>query len=399
MTRKNSNYSEPNLMGNYFGADSATYQILDIMRKGMLAGEKRNIPDKLVQQAIAEVQGKMGELDESTYEYADAFNKEIFGRFNKRRVIMLVKGDFMGGKSDPDYMQQEPKREQCYLIPIDLGENPYPLFTSKDPYSTIDERVTEEQTEQFLADNRQYLRGMGFRGFTIDTSRFFNFDSQELKRFATKSGELDMRRLIPLVSELPLYLFANGEIVESGSLVPAAEEYENAAIKFTSYRLKQSLAEKLANRLTFPKGIRNGVGDWVAHRVVFPTEDGVHGLEAFLGANPTIGLSNSKKDSRGLTIEYKGKNDYYKNPKANGFRSMNIFVEIRTPGYKPSIREIQAVHFGQYYRNEININDPAHHRQQEGKREHVSSRKSELKSHYEQILKDIFGKELVTLQI
>ena len=93
------------------------------------------------------------------------------------------------------------------------------------------------------------------------------------------------------------------------------------------------------------------------------------------------------------------KNDYYEEPKANGFKSMNIIVEMRTPGYEPSIREIQTVHFGQYHRNEIDINNPAHHRQQKGRREHVSSRKSELKFYYEGILKEIFGKELITIDI
>ena len=401
MPRENSYSKEPNLMGNYFGAASATYQILEIMRKGMMAGERRNVPEKLVQHSTAEVQGKMGELDESTYESAHALNNEIFGRFNRRRVIMVVKGDFIGGKADLDYMNRESRREEGYLIPIDLGENPYPLFASRDAYSTIDEKVTEEQTRQFLADNRQYLRERGFRGFMIDTSRFFYFDNQELtKRFATKSGELDMQRLIPFVSDLPQYLFVNGKIVESGSVAPTAKEYENAAIKFASYRLKQSLAQKLANMLTFPKGeIRKGISDWVAHRVVFPTEEEVHGLESFLRENPIIGFSNSKKDSRVLKIEYRDKSDYYEKPKANGFRSMNIIVLTYTPGYKPSIREIQAVHFGQYHHNEIDVNNPAHHRQQEGKREHVSSKKSELKFHYEGILKEIFGKELVILEI
>ena len=91
--------------------------------------------------------------------------------------------------------------------------------------------------------------------------------------------------------------------------------------------------------------------------------------------------------------------NYYAKPKGNGFRNMNVAVEVLTKGFGPCVREIQIVHLAQYYPNEIDIHDPRHHRQQKKRREHVSKKKSDLKIYYEGILRQIFEEDRVFIQI
>ena len=386
-------------MESYFVPDSATYKIIEVMRKGILDNKKVGFPDEVIRKARKEVQRKRKELDESAYEFAYSLNNEVFGRFNKGRVVMLVNGRFIGIKEDADYRKSEPDREEGYTIPIDLGTNPHSLFEDIGTYPTIDAKVTEEKTQQFLGENRQYLRGMSMEGFIIDSSRFFYFDDAEVSEgFSTEGGVLDMQRLVPLITELPLYLFANGEIRKSAELIPSAKDYGHIAIRFVSYRLKQSETKKLADKLTYSPGEigeEKVIVDWVAHRLVLREEEDVHAVEDFLRGNPTIGDPRTTYSR----IKHKHTDNYYAEPKPNGFRNMNVSVEVRTKGFKPCVREIQIVDLTQFYPNEINIHDPRHHKQQKKRREHVSKRKSELKIHYEGILQQIFGKDLIFIKI
>jgi hypothetical protein len=181
--------------------------------------------------------------------------------------------------------------------------------------------------------------------------------------------------------------------VRTEKLIPSARSYEKKAVGFVSYRLKQSETQKLVHKLTFPEGRideKERLSDWVAHRIVFETEEELERAEDFFKENPTIG------DSR---IKYKYTKDYYKKPKINLFRSKNVVVEGRTKKYKPCIREVQLMHFPQFHYNYLDPNSPARHKQQKNLRKHISRKKRNSLIIHEGILQRIFEKDRIFIQI
>ncbi|MDP6641891.1 MAG: hypothetical protein QGF74_00725 [Candidatus Nanoarchaeia archaeon] len=381
---------ELNLMSNYFNKNSATFQIVEQMRQEMLTGKRVKILEDIIEKAKIEVHLKRREIDESTYGFAYDLNNKIFGGFIERRVIMLISGVFSG---DKEGLKHSGKNLPC-IIPIDLGTNPHPLFKGQGMYPTIDTKVTHESTLKFLEENRRSLRQDGVGSFAIDSSKFFYFNEKEIsRRFKKKRGEIDMRNLIPVINELPPYLFIDGMFVRTEKLIPSARSYEKKAVGFVSYRLKQSETQKLVHKLTFPEGRideKERLSDWVAHRIVFETEEELERAEDFFKENPTIG------DSR---IKYKYTKDYYKKPKINLFRSKNVVVEGRTKKYKPCIREVQLMHFPQFHYNYLDPNSPARHKQQKNLRKHISRKKRNSLIIHEGILQRIFEKDRIFIQI
>ncbi len=374
---------EPNPMGHFFPDDSATYLAIESMREGFLRGDLRNISPDVRRRARAEVQTKNSALDASTYPFAQALNDHIY-HGARRRVIMLVYGAFHGAEDVES------------IVPIDLGLSPYELFQKRSSHTTIDEYVTYEHMGRFIERHRGNLSKKGAREFEVEKSRFFYFSDSDLAEFAGRDldpyrgGMLleDLVRLVPLIVPTEVHVVLDEVVGE-----PNLGDYMSSAPTHVSYRLKQSLAPKLLDKLGTPKGkIKEGgdpeddsvsdiIVDWVAHRSVVPTIEDVNALEEFLKGNPPI---------QGSQVEFLYTKDYYEHPKANGFRAKNVVVRVRTSGYEPCIREIQIVDRGQNFVNEIKKGMESHS-EHEKKRKIVSKKRRESVTHYGPILDEIFG--------
>lgn len=324
-----------NLMQNYFNPDDATHQVIQGVQQG-----RTRLDAGLISRARNDVQRKSHDLDKSTYPFAEDLARYMFGD-GTRRVIMFVEGVFHG------------KDDLATVIPIDLGNNPHQLFQTPGVNSTIDYKVTFEQTGEYLmrfkGTHGNELAALGAYEFEVGKSRFFYFKQSDLEtifgRHLIKHQTITLEEMALLA---PLIIPS-----ESVMLTEVKAPSQDARTPMhVSYRLKHSLEEKLLNRLIREKyeDKRNVrlIADWVAHRPVLPTRGEVEVLEAFLRTSPTIG--NSK-------IKYLYTNDYYKDEPKKGsgrqFKAKNVIVVVTTDHYEPALREIQIVDAEQYAKNEL----------------------------------------------
>ena len=335
-----------NLLQNYRDIDSLI-NVVGEMQQG-----KTRFNEILLGKARNDAKRNSRKMDESTYPFGEDIADHLYDG-QLRRVVMFVQGIFHGNSNIPT------------IIPVDLGNNTYPLFQQSSGNSTIDDNVTFDKTREFL-DHYIETHGdeLGRRGvykFEVGKSRFFYFRESDLVRFFSRFGvEVSNGKTIPfgdlaLLAPLtvPTRYVALDEVDLEDGLEPSPEWYREIAPVQVSHRLKNSLEDKLVNRLTTSEGIKDGsvrlVADWVAHRPVVPTLEDVYKLEAFLKENPTMGNSQ---------IEYRYTNNKYreeerKKGSSRDFKALNVIVEVTTNGFSPAIREIQIVDQEQYFRNEL----------------------------------------------
>ena len=362
-----------NLLRNYSQPGMPLYDLTQGLQQG-----KTRFDPTMISRARAEVQRKGAELDMSTYPFQEDFARYLF-RDEKRRVIIFVEGIFHG------------KSDLATVIPIDLGHNPHQLFQTSGVNSTIDYKVTFEQTEEYLKQFKgmhgNELAALGAYEFEVGKSRFFYFRQSDLEamfdRRLQKGQTISLEEMALLVPRV----ISTGRIALTEIDAPSGDMQTPMHV---SYRLKQSLEAKLLDRLSdgpYKPGSKvRLIADWVAHRPVLPTIDGVNALESFLKSNPTIGNSR---------VEYLYTNDYYvEEPKKGSgrqFKAKNVIVVVTTGHYEPALREIQIVDAEQYFRNELKKGEERHD-ELEKKRANVPRRKKVAREKINKVLGSIFIK-------
>jgi hypothetical protein len=359
---------EPNLVGHYFNPDNKVYDLVARLMEGAIEGNVPRFRGITLSEAEKEVRKKRSELDASTFPFARDVS-HIFWKGNERRVLLLTSGTFYGS-SNLDTM-----------LGFDLGTNPWRLFEKHARGETIDQRVSLDRVRDYLSGNLDEITSLGYRGIDITGSFFFYLPEIGLGAFRKKDGEIDMSRLIPML------IFTENVGLDSAK-VPSQKEYVAAPMPFTSYRLKASLAAKINKRLAQGDLIR----DWASHRIVVATEDEARELFEYFKSEPVLGAN---RESRIEHMKYpeKATKDYYENPKENGYRAFHIPVVVHTKGHNPVLREIQIVDRMQYYFNEVDPNNPTHHKHQERKRNHIrtSGAFGAINADYRITLDRVFG--------
>ena len=356
----------PNLMCYYFDDGGKVSGIIEQMRSGYIKGKTPKFEHSLIKAAQREITSVRSVLDKSTYPFAQDLNYHIFGDM-KKRVILLVGGTFYGRENIES------------TLGFDLGSEPWKLFKGHNSNESIDSHITIEKTDEFLKNERDYLRSQNLDAFLIKASGFFYLNDPNTSKFE-KNGEIDMYSLIPMLTH-PKH------VVTTPVNVPSSSEYKNSLdTPFVSYRLKKSLKGKLLKMLE-KKNISDEdvIHDWAAHRIVVASEEEAKQLEGIMRDTITIGKKGKSK------IKHIDTKDYYSNPKKNGYKGFNIVVEATTKGHPPCIREIQIVDKMQYYKNEVNPDDPAHHKQRE-KIKIPSRHNRDITAPNEITLEKIFGR-------
>lgn len=376
-------YNEHNPVQNYFSEDSHTSELVSEMRKGILTGRKPRFGAGLIASAQSEVDAQRTTLDQSTHPFAQDLANTSFRDYTRKGALLVVDGLFYA-RSGAQNLDS--------VLGIDITQKVHELFKKHSSRGTIDAYVSRHQTDVFLNSHRRELLQRQLDLFRLRASKFFYFDLNDLSAFSEGSG-VDMARLVPLITEIGSYVFL------TPSNTPRRSEYNEAAPRFVSYRLKRSIASKILYKLFFPIPIeeRNVITDWAAHRVVVADEAEARDLESHLRGSPRIG--NSK-------VEFVDTRDYYANKKRNEFRNFNVIAIVTTKGYEPATREIQIVDRDQYYRNEVDPRSPANHRRfkerQAEKLRRLLKRDRKLREfhdYYRVMLDDIFGREEIIIQI
>ncbi|MAG91948.1 hypothetical protein CMO83_04695 [Candidatus Woesearchaeota archaeon] len=366
-------YNEPNIMRNYSRPSNPLYRAMGIIRRGIRTGNHQKLDAQLLSDAEQEFQYVKAVLDNSTYSFALDLAQEVLGKGPTKRVVLVVNGKFVGDE------------EHKSTLGIDLGTNPHELYRahsipgSADGYrETIDDYMARTKTGEFLSHQRESLQGRGIEGFLIEGSKFFYFNDRDLLPFM-QDEVLDTTQLLPLVTET---VDRNnvGYVDIHRVELPSFEHYRTHSPPFVSYRLKRSFKRKntrtLVQRVIDEDDV---VSDGAAHRVGLATEDEVHEFARDLKQASSIRRSGIKI----IKME-----DYYDEPKENGFRSYKFIGKVTAKSHPEVTREIQLVDRDQYYRNEIDPNDPAHHLQQVKKEEAVGL---DIPEHYLIALQRIFG--------
>ncbi len=360
----------PNLLGYYFEDTSRVASIFYQIRLNFEHGTNKGISEEDIKKATREVNSARTSLDRATYMFVYDLNEFVFGAIPRNRVIMVIEGKFLGGEASIPY-----------VFGIDFGINPHELF-KKHP---SDSYLTETRAQQYLIDERDRLRAQNLEGLLIEVSKFFYFDDGDVSRFL-QDGKIDMMALLPLVTD------TRGYVGVMPVTYPIQKEFylENCPERFTSSRLKASLQKKGERKLTQRKiDDSDLIHDWAAHRIVVPSVEIAYDLETRLRRPIRIGNSEVRRI---------GIDDYYRKSKANEYKSFNIYLEVQTRGHKPCVREIQIVDKAQYYRNEIDPNDKAHHKQRDKKKQFSGEREDFIRD-YRSILERILGRATVLINI
>jgi len=362
---------EPNLMQHYFGRDSAVYDILHHMRLDYVKGQAPRVDDCLIRRANKEINSVRAALDKSTYPFMRDFNEYVFGGLKRQRVVLLIEGKFLG------------ERALESVIGVDLGIDPHDLYKGHNVKGTIDDAIALEKTEKFLDGARVTLRRNNWEAFSVNASKFFYFEDDELSKFQI-DGQIDLRKLIPLVTETKSYVGI--QPLE----IPSKKQYLEDSPRFVSYRLKTSLKKKLLWKLGLKEiGEQSMISDWAASRVITSDKEEARRLVNFLESSPRIGQSG---------VQFILTKDFYSEPKPNEYRGYKVVVLVSTPGHKPSVREIQVVDRNQYYDNEINPNSPAHHAKHKQKVNRLKG-KENVRDVCDILLEKMFGRSEELIQI
>ncbi len=376
--------AEPNLVENYSRSGNPLYEAIEIIRQGFIDNVRRKIDKGLEDRARIEAQVIRRTLDASTYSFAQELSDYILrngGVDNQGcRVIMLVEGTFYGNKNIKS------------IIPINLGDNPIDLFNkdvSNIGNNTIDDIVTYEKTQEFINSCRGYLSKNGYKGFDIDSSRFFYFRESDLASLKRGDGQIDMRKLKKLIP----FITPTEYVVLDKVKIPSLEDYLKAdPPPHISYRLKKSVVDRLLEKLSVKKGNivsglnydptkRSTMVDWTAFRGVLKSMDEVIKWQEFLESSPKLGKSK---------ITHLYTKDTYTNPGETEFKAKKVVVEVKIGGSEPSIRELQFADNEQYWINEFKPGMTSH-QELEKKREHGKRKIKTVREYFREHLENIFG--------
>lgn len=374
-------------MGFYSRRGNPVYETI-----GLLTIHRFNVmprlDDGLLKAAGIETTKIKAKLDSSTFPFHQDLVTEVFGN-SPTRVILVDKGTLYGVQSIDT------------VIGIDLGNNPYPLFKPANNGATIDAEVTDSKTREFLDSinpkdlpERERNIWQGLDGFLRGISIFYYFKEGDISsRFLTRDGEIDMAKILPLVTEIP-FSEAEGKIQRMGHVFlspkgpPSFQEYQENFIPFVSYRLKNSLAEKIEGVLA-QQSIKTDdvIGDWVGHRAVRPRIGDVYELKEFFALSQDIGLHGKSK------VELLRTKDYYSDwklyNKMQAFGSVNLVLQVDR-GRQTSVRGLQITDEESYYQNEIDPRSPIHHRKYRNKQRQSAGYKY-MRKKFDPILNPMFG--------
>ena len=377
MVHKHERPSDANLVKYIVSSSSPLYKFIEIARRSVLQGAERfrGIDNGLVEEAREAFHEFKFGLDATTPYFTREQASMVLGS-GKKRVIAVVQGQFEG-----DRILQT-------TIGYDLGANPYMLYTRKGvpKDQTIDDYLTRAAVMAYMKSNVKPLKRLGVDSFRIKYSAFYYFRDSDLRYPLRKDdGSISMKHLLPLVADTILSKdHRTGFVGLSRVRLPSEEEYAALALPFLSHRLKSTLPRKFRRQLLLPEiPEKEVVTDAAAHRIRIATIEELRDLETRLIEDPsTIKI-----------IEEKCR-DNYRNPRRNGFRMLKIVGVFETNG-KIFVREVQEVDQKQYYRNDINPNDPAHHRQQEKKEELPERQLARIPEPIQDAIIEIFGKSTI----
>ena len=372
--------SEPNLMMYNFPSSSVVYRFTELARIAVNRGKFYGIGNKLISNARDEFTKFRDDLDAATPHFAHEIADMALGS-DIRRKIVVAQGQFEG-----DYTLKS-------TIGLDLGTQLYRIYKRGDipKNQTIDEYIAREAVNVYLREHAAILRGRGIEGFRVRHSAFFSFRDADLKPFRNSDGNINMRKLLPLVADTILIDGQTGYIGINQVDLPEEGKYVIQVPPFTSNRIKSTLARKLARRLSLPKiKEEDVVTDTGAHRIVVASMEQVRDLERRI-RDGQVGKSTIK------IIPEKTK-DYYRRPKGNKYMAVKLVTYVTTKG-GTFVREIQLVDVPQYYNNEINSNDPAHHRRQEKKEELPKKQLKKIPEQILEALQTIFGKSTIYITL
>lgn len=380
--------SEPNLVSYFFDKGSATYAIVETIRRAWINRSTIGLREEHIDRAVEEVKKAKLSIDGIIHGFADKYAHHLLGHGKTKRAVMLVKGDFIG---DDDLVEDT-------ILPINLGTNYYMLFKSPGRKQSIDDYVAETQTEVFLREMKRDLLKQGYTKFRIKTSRIYFFNEDELiaKGFVGQDGSFNTYALVPYISEIKPDDKAKkkGYIVTQVVDIPEREDFREMVPSFVSYRLKSTLARKVLQKSRW-KIIKNPIGDWGALRSVGSVDDKNIVLDSFQDPN-----SENPKKSKPIRI-----NNYMvstvrssEKKKGNKFEQTKIVGEVKK-GRKDAVMEFQTWSFEDLYNYEINWNSPAHHSQHEQQVQQIPSVSQFLYESYKSLVNRIFDKDAVPIDI
>ena len=251
----------------------------------------------------------------------------------------------------------------------------------------------------------------------MSASKFFYFDPRDVSGKLTPYGNLDMKRLLPFVTDIqaprsavrkhrePDSTLTRGDVNGDEVEWPRREIYLTDGPRFASYRQKRTLAEKIAKALvdTNPITEKDMMADWVAHRMIVRDRSDADAYLSFLRAVRTPaeekerGLESGVNEIGRSTIRFLSVKDHYDDKKYQNspYRGYNVRVAVTTKGIlEPVVREIQIIEHGEYWGQEICPNHPAFHRVHYNRKEDISRKGGDLQKFlqlYMPTLEKIFG--------
>jgi ppGpp synthetase/RelA/SpoT-type nucleotidyltranferase len=367
----------------YFAKDSSVYRIVDKVQAGIAGGIRYNLSD-LERRARAEVR-EMRELLDNSYIFAQDLSQMILGA-QPLRTVLLVKGTFV---HHDHIFHHDSKFNVESILPIDLGVNPYQLFT-RIGRQTADETVTVSQTERFLGMQKNQLLSMGYQSFDITSSIFYNFRDKDLSDRISTAGKLNLEKLVSMVLALPYR--PETRIVLNQVMPPTLDQYLKSCVESVSYRFKQTLSPKVMQLCTpgqqeKKERMKNkayiGIKDWAGIKVVVKEESALRNLQDFFHSSPQIGRSK---------VELVDEDDYMLTPKeGTGYRALHLAESVSTFGSEPYIVEIKIVTLAQDFANDIDAKSKALHIKYKRTQHRLSTQKTPICLHYEETLNRVLG--------
>ena len=370
---------KPNLMMYNFPSSSAVYRFLESARAAIKHGKFNGIENRLVLQAKDEFSEFRTGLDATTPYFSHELADMTLG-VDPRRKIVVVQGQFEGD----DTLKS--------TIGLDLGTQPYRMYKreGRPRNETIDDYITKEAVKDYLRKHYEALKRRGVEGFRVKHSAFFSFRDADLRYpIRNRDGSINMEQLLPLVADTILNNDGRtGYIGINQVTLPDEEFYATHELPFTSNRIKSSIRRKVIKHLLLPEIVP--IKDIGAHRAKVASLDVIRDLEERMEQGQ-IGRST-------IEIIPGTKKDFYRRPKPNGYRAVQFYAYVTTRGQR-FVREIQLVDATQYYKNEINPKDSAHHRQQEKKQESSEGQIRQIPEQILDALKTIFGKSTMSVTL
>ena len=366
-----------NIMGLYFPQSSATPRILSQMRKAIFSGQKADISASEVLESQKEIAEMRKTIDGVTPEFSQHLNNTVLGDGNKvdsLRTIFLTYADYIG-----------PDREVIrgnVVIPRDLGTHAWSMYRGEQGYDSVDTKITAEESQQYIRENGGALRDMGIENVFIKTSSFFYVKDEDLR----KQGFIDSEDVLDLDTLVTYLADSHGFVGLQEMQKPTEEEYMRRAMPFNASRQKQTVEQKVGRKIRQYQSFRHEgdvISDWGANRIVPLTEDDTIDWGTQFRGDAKV----CKFATIALHVD-----DYYTNPKPNGFKNYNITMRIDSRRHNSTIRELQVRDLLQHFNSEINEESPYYHGKFRERQGESSKKRQNLMEElgYDDILKRMF---------